>query len=72
VRTLAYLMPILVVAPICTAVAQDQMPALEPGARVRVTAPSLRFGELTATFKGWRGDTLILVAHVTSTAPVKP
>jgi hypothetical protein len=37
-RTFAYLLAILLAVPICSAVAQDDMPPLEPGTRIRVEA----------------------------------
>jgi hypothetical protein len=61
-RTLAYLPAIFLVAPICTATAQDRTSPLEPGQRVRVTAPSLGLDGHEERFSGVRGDTLVLTS----------
>jgi ABC-type nitrate/sulfonate/bicarbonate transport system permease component len=61
-RTLAYLPAILLVAPICTATAQDRTSPPEPGQRVRVTAPSLGLDGHEERFSGVRGDTLVLTS----------
>ena len=58
-RTLAYLPAILLVAPICTATAQDRTPPLEPGQRVRVTAPSVGTHNVVATIVALHTDTLV-------------
>jgi hypothetical protein len=40
-----------------------QLPELQPGARVRVTAPTVLGGKLEGTIIGRRGDTLSIVQH---------
>jgi len=54
---------VLLVLPLTTAVAQQQPPPLEPGARVRVTAPDLGISKQVATFEAVRGDTLVVLAE---------
>ena len=50
----------LLVLPLTTAVAQQQPPPLDSGARVRVTAPDLGISKQQATFEALRGDTIRL------------
>jgi hypothetical protein len=58
-RTFAYLLAILLAAPICTAVAQDQMPPLEPDTRIRVEACTPACLELVGTtYESASADTL--------------
>ncbi len=52
----------LLVLPLTTALAQQQPPPLEPGARVRITAPDLGIEKQEATFQALRGDTLAVTA----------
>jgi hypothetical protein len=58
----ACLTTILLVVPLITAVAQEQPPPLEPGTRVRVTAPELGIEKQQATFQALSGDTLAVTA----------
>ena len=53
---------VLLVLPLTTAVAQQQPPPLEPGTRVRITAPDLGIEKQQATFQALRGDTLAVTA----------
>ena len=56
---------VLALAPVATLVAQEPGPPLEPGARVRVTAPDLGIEKQQATFQALRGDTLVVMADST-------
>ncbi|NIM49030.1 MAG: hypothetical protein GTO22_07195 [Gemmatimonadales bacterium] len=71
-RTFAYPLMMLLVAPICTATAQDQWPPLEPGARVRLTHqhPTCPLETCSGTkersvgtLKAAPADTLLLELH---------
>ena len=61
---------VLLVLPLTTAVAQQQPPPLEPGAWVRITAPSLGIEKQAATFQALRGDTLVVMADSTMYYPL--
>ncbi len=69
-RTLAYLPAILLVAPICTATAQDRTSPLEHGQRVRVTAPELGITRQAATFNALDGGVLTVTADSTMQCPL--
>ena len=56
---------VLALAPVATLVAQEPGPPLEPGARVRVTAPDLGIEKQQATFQALRGDRLVVMADST-------
>ena len=68
-RKRIFLPAVLLVLPLASAVAQQQPPPLEPGQRVRVTAPDIN--KYDGTLQAMRGDTLtvdtlrIAVASVT-------
>jgi hypothetical protein len=70
-RKLACLLTILLVGPICAAAAQDRTPLLEPGARVRVTAPDLGITKQAATFDVLEGGTLVVTADSTMYCPLR-
>ena len=53
---------VLALAPFANLAAQEQPLPLEPGARVRVTAPDLGIEKQQATFQALRGDTLAVTA----------
>ena len=61
---------VLLVLPLTTAVAQQQPLSLEPGARVRITAPYLGIKKQAATFQALRGDTLVVMADSTMRCPL--
>jgi hypothetical protein len=60
----------LALVPFATLAAQEQPPPLEPGARVRVTAPNLGVEKQQATFRALRGDTLVVTADSTVYCPL--
>jgi hypothetical protein len=61
-RKRIYLPVVLLVAPLTAAVAQEQPLPIEPGVRVRVTAPDLGIEKQQATFQALSGDTLAVTA----------
>ena len=62
------LLAVLVIAPLTDAIAQ--VPVVERGQRVRVTAPTLGIKKQVATFEAIEGDRLIMVADSTITISV--
>jgi hypothetical protein len=62
------LLAVLVLAPLTDAMAQDQ--PLQPGQRVRVTAPGLGINRQVATFDGLAGDALVVTADSTMRWPL--
>jgi hypothetical protein len=60
-RTLAFLV-LLALMPLTRSTGQEPTPTLEPGRRVRVTAPAADMNEVEATVVGLQHDTLAL-AH---------
>jgi hypothetical protein len=52
----------LALVPFATLAAQEPAPPLEPGTRVRVTAPALGIEKQVAMFESVRGDTLVMLA----------
>ncbi|NIM48163.1 MAG: hypothetical protein GTN78_20795 [Gemmatimonadales bacterium] len=68
---LAVVLPaVLAFAPFTSVLAQEQSLPLEPGQRVRVTAPNLRMRHQLATFEALRGDTLVVTADSTMYCPL--
>ena len=60
----------LLVVPLTATSAQERQPPLEPGTRVRVTAPSLGMNKQEATFEAWRGDTLVVTTDLELSCPL--
>ena len=61
---------ILALSPFANLAAQEPAPPLDPGARVRVTAPGLGIEKQQATFQALRGDTLVVMADSTMYCPL--
>jgi hypothetical protein len=59
----------LALVPLATLAAQEPEQPLEPGARVRVTAPNLGMDKEVATFEAFQGDTLVVTADSTMHCP---
>ena len=60
----------LLVLPLTTTVAQQQPPPLEPGQRVRVTAPDLGMDKQAATFNALESGVLVVTADSTMRCPL--
>jgi hypothetical protein len=60
--TASVALAVVALSPFATTVAQEHASPLEPGQRVRVTAPSLGLDGHEERFSGVRGDTLVLTS----------
>ena len=70
-RRATLLIAVLALTPLATVMAQLQPLPLEPGQRVRVTAPDLGIRKQVGRFEALRGDTLVVAAaDSTMTFPV--
>jgi hypothetical protein len=61
---------VLALVPFATLAAQEQPPPLEPGVRVRITAPDLGIEKQQATFQALRGDTLVIMTDTWMECPL--
>ena len=61
---------VLAVTPFTSVTAQEQPPPVEPGARVRVTAPDLGINRQVATFDALESGVLIVTADSTMRCPL--
>ncbi len=61
---------VLALSPFTAGLAQEQALPLEPGTRVRVTAPALGLDKQAATFETVIGDTLVLSVDSTTFFPL--
>jgi len=68
-RALNSVLSVSVLLPFTSLSAQEQ-PPIEPGSRVRVSAPDLAMHRQVATLEAWRGDTLVLARPWTMDCPL--
>ncbi len=69
-RLIVPFLAVLAFLPATSVIAQEQSLPLEPGQRVRVTAPNLGIRYQLATFEVLRGDTLVVTADSTMYCPL--